>query len=142
MKALIIGLIFSASASALAQGLERTIFGTWKITQVADGQDSTSISDQDAAATIGMPLQIGLDGIRFGEANCAAPVFTTTRRRSYSYFVRQFNLEPKRLQLPDNVLEIEVKCQQPVGINFIYIRDKNRLVFYWEGFFLNAQRSR
>lgn len=91
---------------------------------------------------MGLPLQIGPDTIRFGKANCAAPVFRTTRRRTYTYFVRQFNFDPQSLHLPDSVLEIEVKCLQPVGINFIYVRDKNRLVFYWEGFFLNAQRSR
>ncbi|UTY60470.1 hypothetical protein [Massilia sp. erpn] len=138
-------LFFSAlllSLAAHAQQADHKLVGTWKITAVLDSQDTTSLSNEDAAKLVGKTLLIEPQHVRFDDADCKNASFKVTRHRFYSYFIKQYNFEPKHLPLPDYVQEVTVECASPVGINFIYLRDRNQIVLFWEGFFLNAARQR
>lgn len=134
-----IALVFSVAAHAAPP--DRSFHGAWKVTAVLDSQTTTSLSGDEASKLVGTRLVIGPDRIRFGEADCVRPSFKVAQRRFYSYFVKRFNFEPKHLPLPDTVREITVTCQESVGINFIYVRDKEQLILYWEGYFLNAVKQ-
>ncbi|HEX8614500.1 MAG TPA: hypothetical protein VF800_24740 [Telluria sp.] len=133
--------IFFSHATHAAQP-DRNFYGVWKITAVLDSQETTSLSDEEASKLVGTPLVIEPKRVRFGNADCVNPSFNVAQRRFYSYFVKQYNFEPKKLPLPDQVREITVKCERPVGIDFIYVRDREQLVVYWEGYFLNAVKQK
>ncbi|AKU21903.1 hypothetical protein [Massilia sp. NR 4-1] len=138
-------LFFSAlllSLAAHAQQADHKLVGTWKITAVLDSQDTTSLSNEDAAKLVGKTLLIESRHVRFDDADCKNASFKVARHRFYSYFIKQYNFEPKHLPLPDYVQEVTVECASPVGINFIYLRDRNQIVLFWEGFFLNAARQK
>jgi hypothetical protein len=128
------------SLAVQAKPPDRNLIGTWEVTQVLDAQQTASISDEDAEKLVGARLIIGPDHIRFAGADCVHPSVTVARRRFYSHFIRNYNFEPKGIPLPDVVSEVTVTCREPVGIDFIYVRDSRQVVVYWEGFFLNAVR--
>lgn len=142
MKPLILCLTILLSHGSHAAQLDGRFYGVWKVTAVLDSQDTTSLSDEEAGALVGTELVIAPNSVRFGTAECVAPAFKVTQRRFYAYFVKHYNFEPKKLPLPDKVREITVTCKAPVGIDFIYVRDRDQLVLYWEGFFLNAVKQK
>ncbi|GAB2876068.1 hypothetical protein GCM10027277_51800 [Pseudoduganella ginsengisoli] len=132
-----------AAMLALAFGAQgkppdKRLTGTWVVTQVLDAQPTTSISSDEADALVGTQMSIDPEHIRFAGTDCIRPEMKTVRRRFYSYFVRNYNIEPKGIPLPDVVSEITITCKKPVGIDYIYVRDSKEIVVYWEGFFLNA----
>ncbi|MBB3122004.1 hypothetical protein [Pseudoduganella violacea] len=138
-------LFFSAlllSLAAHAQQADHKLVGIWKITAVLDSQDTTSLSSEDATKLVGKTLLIESQHVHFDDADCKNASFKMARHRFYSYFVKQYNFEPKHLPLPDYVQEVAIECASPVGINFIYLRDRNQIVLFWEGFFLNATRQK
>ncbi|NHZ95858.1 hypothetical protein [Massilia sp. CCM 8734] len=141
MKPLILcfALLFSQATHAVRP--DRNLYGVWKISAVLDNQETTSQSSDEASKLVGTTLVIDPKRVRFGKADCVNPSFKVAQRRFYSYFVKHYNFEPTKLPLPDKVREITVKCREPVGINFIYVRDREQLVLYWEGYFLNAVRQ-
>ncbi|NHZ64345.1 hypothetical protein [Massilia genomosp. 1] len=141
MKLLLLCFTILISQATHAARPDRNLYGVWKISAVLDKQESTSLSSEDASKLVGTRLVIAPNSIRFGTADCVNPSFKVAQRRFYSYFVKHYNLEPKKLPLPDKVREITVTCREPVGIDFIYVRDREQLVLYWEGYFLNAVRQ-
>ncbi|UOD27981.1 hypothetical protein INH39_21175 [Massilia violaceinigra] len=141
VKSIILCFALFLTQATYAARLDRHYYGEWKITAVLDSQESTSLSDDEAGRLVGTRLVIAPDRVRFGKADCMHPSFKVAQRRFYPYFVKQYNFEPKKLPLPDKVREITVTCREPVGINFIYVRDREQLVLYWEGYFLNAVKQ-
>lgn len=141
MKSIFLCFALFLTQATHAAPLDRHFYGEWKITAVLDSQQSTSLSDDEASKLLGERLVIAPHSVRFGQADCVNPSFEVAQRRFYAYFVKQYNFEPKKLPLPDKVREITVTCREPVGINFMYVRDRKQLVLYWEGYFLNAVRQ-
>ncbi|MCG2586616.1 hypothetical protein [Massilia sp. TS11] len=142
MKPYLAAFLLSIAVTNLsANPIQVKLTGNWKITEVLDNQETVSLSDEEAKSLIGTKMIVTADRIQFGGADCRVPQYKTEKHKMYAYFVKEFNFEPKRLPLPDAVTEIQVTCQDPVGIDFIYVRDQRQIVLYWKGFFLNAVRQ-
>lgn len=131
---------FSAALHAAPYDGAR-LYGNWRVTGVADSQETTSMSSDDADKLVGTDLVIAPDHVQFGDDICQKPSFTATRQRTRPLFRRDYRFEPKDMGLPDPVTQIKIDCTNPVDY-FIYIKGRNALIFYWQGFFLEAIRKR
>ncbi|MBJ7312874.1 hypothetical protein ACFOLJ_00380 [Rugamonas sp. CCM 8940] len=135
------GCVLLVSLNVGAASAVGSLEGKWKISKVLDSQQTTSLSDDEVSKLIGKDLLIESKHIQFDSAVCVNPKLKTERHRMYAHFIKEYNFEPKHLPLPDTVTEIQIECDDPVGIDFLYIRDKRQVVLFWKGFFLNAVKQ-
>jgi len=118
-----------------------SLYGNWAITGVADAQEITSLSSDDADKLTGKTFVVQSSEIRFDGETCLHPQFKKSSQSTESFFRREYKMTPKKLRLPNPVTEVEVTCDAPSEISFIYRRNKGEIVIFWNGFFLNAQKS-
>lgn len=132
-------LIFSTASYAAGTAVRVPLIGHWRVTGTADAQETTSLSSDDIDKLTGTELVFTLDSVRFSNETCDKPTFKKTRHNTGVFFRREYKIDPKNLRLPDLVTEVAITCQAPSPISFVYFRDKRHIVFYWKGFFLNAE---
>lgn len=133
-------LALSAAAFAAGRDAHPPLMGHWTVTGAADAQETTSLSSDDVDKLTGTELVFTPEFVQFSNEICDKPKFKQARHSTASFFRREYKIVPKHLRLPDQVTEIEVSCQTPSPISFVYLRDRQHIVFYWKGFFLNAER--
>jgi hypothetical protein len=133
------GLALSAGALAAGGEVRLPLTGSWTVTGTADAQETTSLSSDDVDKLTGTELMFSPELVQFSDESCDRPVFKQARQSTSAFFRREYKIDPKHLRLPDQVTELEISCQTPSPISFIYFRDKRHIVFYWKGFFLNAE---
>lgn len=134
-------LILTASPYAVCKEAGAVLIGRWTVTGTADAQDTTSLSSDDVDKLTGTELVVTPESVRFSDETCDEPIFKQSRQTTASFFRREYKMDPKRLRLPKRVTEIEINCQAPSPISFVYFKDKRHLVIYWKGFFLNAKKT-
>lgn len=128
----------SISIGANAEKMDTHIYGQWKITGVADAQETTSLSSDQADLLKGLNLVIAPKTVQFNGDVCTHPVFTVSRQNTMTFFLKAYKFDPKNLLLPDQVSEIQINCKNFSEINFLYIQNRRKIIFYWKGFFLRA----
>lgn len=131
-------LALGISIGVHAEKMAPHLYGRWKIIGVADAQESTSLSSDQVDLLTGTELIIAPKYVRFNGQVCKKPNYTLTRQHTQTFFRKSYVLDPKNLLLPDDVLEIQTNCENPTEINFIYVQNKRKIIFYWKGFFLRA----
>ena len=142
MKRLYVAIALLGFSTVLhAASVASRLYGNWQVSSVADSQDTTSMSSDDADKLVGANFLIAPDRVQFGVDICQKPRFMATHQRTRQLFRRDYRFEPKNMGLPDPVTQVKVSCENPVDY-FIYVKGKDALVFYWKGFFLNAIRQR
>jgi hypothetical protein len=127
--------------TAFAGTTDANLYGRWKVTGVAGAQNTTSLSSDEIDKLKGDEFVIDAQTIRFAGEECAHPQMTKSIHSTESFFRREYKISPKGLNLPDPVTEFEVACDAPSPISYIYVRDGKVIVFFWNGFFLNATRQ-
>lgn len=132
-------LVFSTGPYAAGTEVRAPLRGHWIVTGTADAQETTSLSSDDVDKLTSTELIFTPDSIRFSNETCDKPAFKQTRHSTRGFFRREYKINPKNLRLPKLVTEVEITCQAPSPISFVYFRDKRHIVFYWKGFFLNAE---
>lgn len=132
-------LILNTASYAVGTDVRAPLTGRWRVTGTADAQETTSLSSDDVDKLTGTELVVTSDSVRFSNETCDKPTFKQTRHSTGGFFRREYKIDPKHLRLPDLVTEVAVTCQAPSPISFVYFRDKRHIVFYWKGFFLNAE---
>lgn len=135
------GALILLTSDSCAAPVTNAIHGTWTVTGIADSQDTTSMSSDDADKLVGHLLRIASDRVEFDDDVCKKPSFKKSRQQTRQLFRRDYRFEPRTLGLPDPVTEIKIGCENPVSY-FVYLKGKDSLVFYWKGFFLNAVRRK
>jgi hypothetical protein len=94
---------------------EVAIYGTWQVTGVADSQDTTSMSSEDADSLVGRDLHIATNQIQFDDDICRKPSFHVSRQHTRQLFRRDFRFDPMTIALPDPVTEIKISCENPAS---------------------------
>lgn len=138
-KLVFAGVLILSTASAGTE-VRAPLIGHWRVTGTADAQETTSLSSDDIDKLTGTELVFMPDSVRFSNETCDKPTFKQTRHSTGGFFRREYKIDPKHLRSPDLVTEVAITCQEPSPISFVYFRDKRHIVFYWKGFFLNAER--
>jgi hypothetical protein len=134
-------LLLNVAAGACAGTVGANLIGHWKVTGVVGAQETTSLSSDQADALAGKELIVAADSIQFDGDACAQPALKASSHNRDQFFWKEYKLDPRELPLPSTVTEFKTNCANLSSINFIYVRDRRQIVFFWKGFFLNAVKQ-
>ncbi|TFW25787.1 hypothetical protein E4L96_04890 [Massilia arenosa] len=109
--------------------------GNWKVTAVADFADLASMDEKEARRMIGKILQVRLNTVRFGKDVCDNPIFESKWVEPELYLRQDAAASNARLHLPTPVEVVDLEC------TVVFFRKRDRMVFYWGGFFFDAVRQ-
>lgn len=108
--------------------------GNWKVTAVADFADMASMDVKQAQRMVGKLLQVRFDKVRFGKDVCDNPIFESKWVEPELYLRQDAAASNARLHLPTPVEIVDLEC------TVVFFRQRDRVVFYWDGFFFDAVR--
>lgn len=121
---------------SFAEDAKEDIFGKWRVAKVLDSADIAGLSEKQARALVGKTLLIESDKFEFDGQVCPSPMYERTQEKTGVYFRESLHASTENLHLGDQVTVVEAKC------TFIYPRSRDRIMFYWKGFFFDAVRQR
>ena len=119
-----------------AAQLGNEVIGDWRFTSVLDNVEITSIDDAEAKKLLGRVMKIRKEGTRFGDQKCGAPSLEAERVEPHMYVRREARIDAKNLQLPNPVDVVDIGCTH------VFIKQRNRAVIFWDGFFFAAKKIR
>jgi hypothetical protein len=109
------------------------LFGHWTITAIATASPVTAMSGEEAARLVGHTLIIAANKLQFDHENCR-PTYEASKE-SLTQIAQDYNIDVKQLTLPDPVARYDGDCTE------LFVPNRDRIVFSWKGFFLDARRS-
>lgn len=124
------------TASANAEGQDKSVIGRWRLTAVLDSSEISALDDAQARRLIGQVLSIRNDRVQLGTRTCDAPTFEVTRAETYEYFSRHAHASADHLGLPNPVTVVDLDCTE------VYPKPPDKLVVHWKGVFFDAVRER
>jgi hypothetical protein len=132
-----LSLVVATTALAICAPLQAaqpgdTAIGNWKFTAVLDSVDITSIDDEQAKKLLGQIMTIRKDGTRFGDQTCSAPSLEVERVEPNIYVHREAKISARKLRLPNPVDVVDIGCTH------VFIKQRNKAVIFWDGFFFGA----
>lgn len=130
---LALALITAPSVEA-SDTIERIVTGQWRFTKPIDSADIASLDEREAAQLVGHIFTIKKDKVAFGERDCGDTEFQAKDVEPTLYLRREFNSNVEGLKLPNPVTVVEISCTA------VFIRNPNRLVIFWKGWFFDAVR--
>ena len=114
--------------------------GSWRVKSLLDSAPITATGDKQAKLLIGKRLIFNESSVRLGKDVCTQPEFTMSEEKTFEAFYDGYRTDPVNLRLPETVTAVNVKCKNRSEIAIFYVANKNRIVFYWLGFFFDAVR--
>jgi hypothetical protein len=132
-----LSLVVTTTALAICAPLQAaqpgdTAIGNWKFTSVLDSVDITSIDEEQAKKLLGRIMTIRKDGTRFGDQTCSAPSLEVERVEPNIYVHREAKISARKLRLPNPVDVVDIGCTH------VFIKQPNKAVIFWDGFFFGA----
>jgi hypothetical protein len=110
------------------------VIGRWKFNAVLDASEITAINFKQARALVGHVMTIEKTKVQFGDHTCLPPSFKSERVEPNLYLREQAHASAANLALPNPVSVVDVGC------TVVFIKNPNRLVIHWDGFFFDAVR--
>jgi hypothetical protein len=130
-------ILFSASHAATIASL----IGNWRVTSLLDAAPIADMTREEAKKrVVGKDLIFKKSSITLGADVCQQPILTEAKKKTFDLFYHGYRADPVNLRLPENVTEISVNCKNDSEVDNFYTARKDRLVFYWHGFFFEAVR--
>jgi hypothetical protein len=113
------------------------VIGRWKFTAVLDGTKITSMDEKEARRLLGHVMTIRKEGAKFDKEVCGHPDFVAERVEPDLYLKRADPyVTASSLKLRNPVTVVDISCTS------VFIRNKNRLVIFWKGFYFDAVRMK
>jgi hypothetical protein len=122
--------------SSAADKHEHAVTGQWKLTAALDGAEITSLDEHEAQRLIGRVFTIRKDKVQFGSRVCGPSEFEAARVEPGLFLREQFHASAEKLGLPNPVTVVDLSCTT------VFIKNPNRLVIAWDGWFFDAIRAR
>jgi hypothetical protein len=119
-----------------ADKYEHIVTGKWKLTAALDGAEITSLDENEARQLIGRVVTIQKDKVQFGSRVCGPSDFEAERVEPRLFLREQFHASAEKLSLPNPVTVVDLSCTS------VFIKNKNRLVIAWDGWFFDAVRTK
>src|SRR5579863_9334985 len=120
-----------------------TLKGHWYVKSLLDAAPISDMPKEEARRLIvGKKLIFSKSSISLGSDVCKNPKFTETRENTFDLFHQGYHTDPINLRLPEKVIAIYIKCKNDSEIDNLYLSDKDRIIFYWHGFFFEAVRAK
>jgi len=112
------------------------VIGDWRFTSVLDNVEITSIDDAEAKKLLGRIMKIRKEGTQFGDQKCGAPSLEIQRVEPSMYVRREARISAKKLHLPNPVDVVDIGCTH------VFLKQRNKAVIFWDGFFFDAKKTR
>jgi len=119
---------------ASANRYERAVVGQWRLTAALDGADVTSLDEKEAQQLVGRVFTISKKSVKFGDRTCGPLDFVAESVEPRMFMREQFHADADKLGLPNPVTIVDLSCTS------VFIKNSNRLVIAWKGWFFNAVR--
>lgn len=113
-----------------------SVIGKWKLTKVLDSSEISSLDDDEAEQLVGKVLTIAKDRVQLGDRVCLAPTFEATQEDPQKHMEEQAHASAEKVGLPNPVTVVQVSC------TVVFIKNPNRLVVHWKGYFFDAVREK
>ena len=130
---LALALIPAASVKA-SDSIERIVTGQWRFIKPIDSANITSLDEREATQLVGHIFTIRKDKVAFGDQDCGDTEFEAKKVEPTLYLREGWNSNVEGLKLPNPVTVVEISCTA------VFIRNPNRLVIFWKGWFFDAVR--
>lgn len=135
----VIALAVSVFIPAAAQAIdykEVGALGRWQLTKALDFADIASLDEREAKQLVGRVFTIQKDHVRFGKRDCGAPELTADSVDP-AWFMREYaRAGSAELHLPTPVTVVHLAC------TFAFVREPDRMIIHWKGWFFDAKRMR
>lgn len=134
--------LFVLTALALArsshgqEGLDYSVIGKWRLTKARDSAHITSLDDAEANRLLGRLFIIQKDKVQFGSRICPAPEFEAQSVDIRFVLPNEYRATHENLGLPNPATAVDVSCTT------VFIKNKNKLLIFWGGWFFDAVRVR
>lgn len=112
------------------------VIGQWRFTKPLDSSEITALDDDGARRLVGKVFTISREKIKFGTRECLPPSLEEHWVEPRLYLREQAHASAENLHLPNPVAVVELGC------TIAFVRDRNRLVIHWKGWFFDAVRVR
>jgi hypothetical protein len=133
----VIALAMCSPIAVHAQEPGQEITGKWRLTAVLDGTRIVSIDEKQARKLLGHVFTIRKEGARFGSHICGRADFETERVETNLYLEKTDPyVNAKSLAMPNSVTVVDIGCTS------VFIKNKDRIVIFWDGFYFDALRLR
>jgi hypothetical protein len=126
--------LVSPPASHAADSIEHTVTGKWRFTAALDGADIASLDEHEAQQLIGHVFLISKEKVKFDKRDCGATDFEAEKVELNLHLRQEFHASAEKLGLPNPVTVVDLNCTS------VFIKNKNRLVIAWKGWFFDAVR--
>lgn len=125
----------AASLPAHAQQPNDDILGRWRITKVLDSSEISALDDKEAAALVGKAFIVEPDKVSLAGEVCKEPEFNRHYEDTVRYLREEAHASSWKLGLPEVVPIIDLSCAEAL------VKDSNKIVVYWKGFFFDAVKQ-
>lgn len=135
---IVVAIVIAAwpTLSTAADKYEQAVTGKWKLTTALDGAEITSLDEREAQRLVGRVFTIQKDKVQFGSRVCGPSEFEAERVEPRRFLREQFHASSEKLALPNPVTVVDLSCTS------VFIRNRNRLVIAWDGWFFDAVRTK
>lgn len=114
--------------------IDRSVIGQWKLTTALDFAEIASRDERQAKQLIGNTLTISRKKLKLGKEVCPSPDFESERVDPVFYLSKHYRASASQLGLPNPVTIVHLNCTAA------FIKNRNRLVIFWDGWFFDAVR--
>lgn len=123
-----------AASAAVSDAKDRSVIGKWILAATLDFADIASLDEIEAGRLVGRIVTISNEKLTFGELECTSPNFESERVEPGLYLRDRYHADVSELGLPNPVTVVHLDCTS------VFLKDRNRLVFFWKGWFFDAKR--
>lgn len=123
-----------ATPAVVSDSKDRSVIGDWKLTAALDFADIASLDEHEAKQFVGKTLAVRREKLTLGDRECGSPGFETERVEPTLYLREHYRADSAGLHLPNPVSIVHLDCTS------VFVKDKNRLVVFWKGWFFEAVR--
>lgn len=130
----IVGLFALPHSPGHAADETSAAIGQWRFTKPLDSSEITALNDDEARRLVGKVFTISKEKVKFGNRECLPPSLEEHWVEPRLYLREQAHARAENLHLPNPVTVVELGC------TIAFVRDRNRLVIHWKGWFFDAIR--
>jgi hypothetical protein len=128
--------IYPTGSALAADYQELGVIGKWRLTKALDSADITSRDEREARQLLGRVVTISKEAVKFGSDDCPAPKLEAQLVAPGPYVREWFHASSENLGLPNPVTVVDLGCAN------VFIKGKQRIVVFWDGWFFDAKRMR
>lgn len=120
-----------------ASDQEPGVIGKWRLMKALDAAEISALDDREAQQLIGRVFTVSKRTVKVGKRDDCLPPSFETKIVEPNWYVREWaHASADLLGLPNPVTVVDLGCTNA------FIKNRQRIVVFWKGWFFDAQRVR